>query len=178
MARVPVVGITAGVPDTGTGDVPTLETLIAPVPVTGTFTPGAALHGALDCVGAAATFSSIGLSGARMRLTRVQFQIATGTATTTAYNLVLLKADLATPVADNGVFSMAVGDRSNYIETIYIPQPVLMPGSAFQSITLNGLNIDFALSGTSLVGYLVAISSVTFAAVAHEVTLHCYPLGS
>ena len=178
MARVPVVGITAGVPDTGTGDVPTLQSIIAPDPVTGTFTPGAAAHGALDCVGAAQTFTFDVPSASRLRLTRVQFQIATGTAVATAYNLVLLKADLATPVADNGVFSMVVGDRSNYIETIYIPQPVLMAGSAFQSISLYSQNIDFKLTATSIVAYLVAISAVTFAAVAHEVTLHTYPMGS
>lgn len=176
MATITEVSITAGVPSSGTGEVPTLAKLLALPAVTVAFLPSAGAHGALDSVGGAMTFSNVGYSGAIVRVTKVILTIETTTPTATAYKLVLLNSDLTTPLADNAVWAPVTADAGKLLAIIDIPQPV-DGTSTLQYQFAEGLSVDCPLTTANLVGYLLAVSAVTFEAVDHNVTLISYPIG-
>lgn len=180
MATAREVTLTAGVPTSPSGEVSTIDRMLAGAPVTGSTTPAAASHTAGDCWGAAMTFSSVAPEADTIRLiTQLVFNINSGTAVTTAYNLYLFTASKASSQADDAAFSMAAADRTLLIGggPIYIPQPVIMPGTNFQTILIPNLNIEVYMTGTGLEAYLVNTTTATPQAVAHEVVLFSRPIG-
>lgn len=174
MASVRSVNITSGIPDSGTGDVPTLHALLSVPAVAATFTPAATSHTAKDVVGGAATFTSVGESGKMLMIAGATMSIATTTPTVTAWRLHLFNA-APTVIADDAAFTLASTDIDKYLGYIDLGTPVDLDSTA-QWAQVDGLIKPVLLTTANIVGYLVNLSTVTLEAVAHKVTLHTYPL--
>lgn len=136
-----------------------------------TFTPGAAAHGARDCFGAAQEFTYVGVSSGNCRtINSVELLINDGTAVTTVWELHMYDVTPPSAIADNGAFDIAAGDQASYLGYVSIPQTVDFGSAQYAKVDFIGQQIK--LRGTSVFAYLVAVSAITSAAVAHKVTLH------
>lgn len=133
------------------------------------FTPVASSHTANDVVGGAGTFSSIGNNGKKIILTRATLLINSGTAQATAWRLHLYNVTPPSATTDDGAWDLPSGDQSSYLGFISIPQAEDMGSSQWVEVDLSK---QITLSGTALYGYLVNMTTLTTAAVAHTVTLH------
>lgn len=174
MAAILEVGVTAGVPTSGTGEAATINSLHALTPSAATFTPAATSHTALDCVGGAATFSTVGTSGKLVMLCGASFSIDTTTPVASAFRLHLFNA-APTVIADDANFNVVSADIGKYLGFIDLGTAIDL-GSTCQWIEVNGLAKPVQLTTANIVGYLQNIATVTLEAVAHKVTLFAYPL--
>lgn len=174
MAAILEVGVTAGVPTSGTGEAATINSLHALSPVSASFTPAASSHTALDCVGGAATFTSIGTSGKLLMICGASFSIDTTTPVASAFRLHLFNA-APTVIADDANFNVVSADISKYLGFIDLGIAIDL-GSTCQWNEVNGIAKPVQLSTANLTGYLQNLSTVTLEAVAHKVFLMAYPL--
>lgn len=152
---------------------------LVPTPVGGgyaeaTFTPAANSHTAGDCNGAAQEFTLGAPSGCVFMITDADFYIDGGTAEATAWRLHLYNVTPPSALADDAAWDVPSGDRSAYIG--YIDLGTAVDLGATQAIQNAGVNRSVKLAGTSLFGYLVNLSTLTPAAVAHRVRLRGTPL--
>jgi hypothetical protein len=138
------------------------------------FTPAAASHTAGDCNGAAAEFTSMGESAGRIMITSASLLIAGATAEATAWRLYLFDVTPPSAVADDGPFVLPAGDLASFLGYVDLGTAVDLTDN--QWVEVHGLNKSVKLAGTSLFAYLVNLTTVTPAAVAHTVTLHAVGL--
>lgn len=135
-----------------------------------TFTPAASSHTAGDCNGAATNFASMGTSGARIMITSASLEIDGGTAEATAWRLYLYNVTPPSATADDGAWDLPSGDRTAFLG--YIDLGTAVDLGSTQWVETHGINKQIKLSGTDIYAYLVNLTTVTPAAVAHIVTLH------
>lgn len=134
-----------------------------------TFTPAATSHTAGDCNGAAGTFAFGAISGGIIRLTSASILINSGTAEATAWRCYLYNVTPPSAIADDGAWDLASGDQSAYIGFVDLFTAIDLGSTQYNKVT--GLCEDLKLSGTGAFGYLVNLTTLTPAAVAHVVTL-------
>lgn len=139
-----------------------------------TFTPAAASHTAGDCNGAAAEFQLGAPSGCVFLITDADFYIDGGTAEATAWRLHLYTVTPPSAIADDGAWDVASGDRASYVG--YVDLGTAVDLGSTQAVQNPGVNRAVKLAGTSLFGYLVNLTTLTPAAVAHRVRLKGTPL--
>lgn len=135
-----------------------------------TYTPAATSHVAGDANGAVQEFTTIGPSGGRVMITSSSLRIDGATAEATAWRLYLFNVTPPSALADDGAFLLASGDRASYLG--YIELGTALDIGDTQYIETNGHQKQIKLSGTSVFGYLVNLTTLTPAAVGHVVTLH------
>lgn len=136
----------------------------------GAFTPAAASHLAGDCNGAAATFALMGPSAGRIIIVSAVLKIASATAEATAWRLYLFNVTPPSALADDAPFVMATADLAVSLGYIDLGTAVDLVDNQF--VQVDGINHMVKLAGTSLFGYLVNLTTLTPAAVAHTVTLY------
>lgn len=153
----------------------------APVPVYGvgvsasaTFTPAASSHTANDVVGGAQTFALGALSGSVFMITDAELLINSGTAQATAWRLYLYNVTPPSATADDGAWDLPSGDQASFLG--YIDLGTAIDLGSTQWVENHGVNKTIKLSGTSVFGYLVNLTTLTTAAVAHTVKLYGVPL--
>ena len=153
----------------------------APVPVYGvgvsasaTFTPAASSHAAGDCNGAAGTFALGALSGSVFMITDAELEIDGATAEATAWRLYLYNVTPPSATADDGAWDLPSGDRASFLG--YIDLGTAIDLGSTQWVENHGVNKTVKLSGTGVFGYLVNLTTLTPAAVAHIVKLYGVPL--
>jgi hypothetical protein len=137
---------------------------------TATFTPAAASHTAGDSNGVAQEFTGMGPTGAHVLVTSATLTIAGATAEATAWRLYLFNVTPPSALADDAAFVFASGDRASFLGYVDLGTAVDLVDT--QWVETHGINKPVKLSGTSLFGYLVNLTTLTPAAVAHTVTLH------
>lgn len=142
--------------------------------VSATFTPGATSHVAGDVNGGAQTFAAVGLSGRIIMITGASLEIDGGTAEATAWRLYLYNVTPPSATADDGAWDLPSGDRASYLG--YVDLGTAVDLGSTQWVETQNINKQVKLSGTALFGYLVNITTLTPAAVAHIVTLHAVQL--
>lgn len=138
------------------------------------FTPAAAEYTAGDVFGTAQTFSGIGPSaGGTVRIISTTLLIAHTALVSSegAYTLHLFNAALASPLADNAAFDVAVADRSKYLGSLALGTPVDVGTSLWVEVNLLG-KLILVPSGGAVVGYLVNAATITPTAAARTVTIH------
>jgi hypothetical protein len=153
----------------------------APVPVYGvgvsasaTFTPAASSHTANDVVGGAQTFALGALSASVFMITDAELLINSGTAQATAWRLYLYNVTPPSATADDGAWDLPSGDQASFLG--YIDLGTAIDMGSTQWIENHGVNKTVKLSGTGVFGYLVNLTTLTTAAVAHTVKLYGVPL--
>jgi hypothetical protein len=139
-----------------------------------TFTPAASSHVANDCNGAAGTFASMGPSAGRVIINSASLEIDGGTAEATAWRLYLYDVTPPSATADDGAWDLPSGDRASFLG--YIDLGTAADLGSTQYCEVNGLTKQVKLAGTSLFGYLINLTTLTPAAVAHIVKLHAVPV--
>lgn len=139
-----------------------------------TFTPAASSHVANDCNGAAGTFSSMGPSGGRIMITSASVEIDGATAEATAWRLYLYNVTPPSATADDGAWDLVSGDRTAFLG--YVDLGTAVDLGSTQWVENNQINKQIKLAGTDLFGYLVNLTTLTPANVAHIVTLHAVGL--
>jgi hypothetical protein len=139
------------------------------------FTPAASSHtggsaGAIgDCVGAAAEFQLGAISGSEIAFVASSLLIAGATAEATAWRVYLYSVTPPSALADDAVFDIPSGDRASLLG--YVPIGTSEDSGNSSWVQSNGLYIPMRLTGTSVFGYLVNLTTASLAAVAHTVTL-------
>lgn len=140
-----------------------------------TFTPAAASHTAGDSVGTAQQFSFLNRDGgapsvgAHVCIASATLHILTATVETTAWKLHLFSVTPPSALADDAAFTLPAGDRAAYLGYIDFAQVLDLGDTLAIEATPNK---QIKLAGTSVFGYLVNGTTLTPAAVAHNVTLH------
>lgn len=160
--------------DTTLTDTSLTVTVTGAYSASATFTPAAASHTAGDVNGGAQEFTSMGESAGRVMITSATLKIDGGTAEATAWRLYLFNVTPPSAVADDGAFTLASGDRASFLGYVDLGTAVDLGDT--QWVETHGINKQVKLAGTSLFGYLVNLTTVTPAAVAHVVTLHSVSL--
>jgi len=179
MAALTQLTLTNGVPGDAADDgtVLTLDGYLAQTTgfsASATFTPAAASHVANDCNGAAGTFANMGLSGKRIVVTSATLEIDGATAEATAWRLYLYNITPPSATADDGAWDLPSGDRASFLG--YVDLGTAVDLGSTQWVETHGINKQVTLAGTSLFGYLVNLTTLTPANVAHIVTLHAVGL--
>lgn len=139
-----------------------------------TFTPAATSHAAGDCNGAAQQFSLGAPSGCTFLITDAELEIDGGTAEATAWRLYLYNVTPPSATADDGAWDLVSGDRASFLG--YVDLGTAVDLGSTQWIETHGINKAVKLSGTSVFGYLVNLTTLTPAAVAHIAKLYGTPL--
>lgn len=139
-----------------------------------TFTPAASSHAAGDCNGAAAEIDFNAPSGSRIMITSASLEIDGGTAEATAWRLYLFNVTPPSAVADDSPFVLPSGDRASFLGQIDLGTATDMtPANGdTQWVETHGINKQIKLAGDSVFAYLVNLTTLTPANVAHIVTLH------
>lgn len=152
-----------------------------PLPVVGqsysasaTFTPAASSHTAGDSNGTAGTFALGAISASRVMITSASLEIDGGTAEATAWRLYLFNVTPPSALADTGDFLLASGDRASFLGYVDLGTAVDLGDT--QWVETHVINKQIKLAGTGVFGYLVNLTTLTPAAVAHIVTLHAVQL--
>lgn len=135
-----------------------------------TFTPAATSHVANDVVGGAQEFTAVGNSATSILITGAELEIDGATAEATAWRLHLYSVTPPSATADDGAWDIPSGDRASYLG--YIDLGTAVDQGSTQWIETQGINKQVKLAGTSLFGYLINLTTLTPAAVAHKVNLY------
>ena len=136
-----------------------------------TFTPAAASHTAGDSNGTAGTFADMcDESGGHIMITSATLLIAGATAEATAWRLYLFSVTPPSALADDAAFVLASGDNASFLG--YVDLGTAVDLGSTQWVEVHGINKHVKLAGTDLFGYLVNLTTLTPAAIAHTVTLH------
>lgn len=144
------------------------------VSASATFTPAAASHVAGDVHGGAKEFALGAVSGSRLKINSVSLEIDGATVETTAWVLYLYSVTPPSAYADDAAWDLASGDRASFLGKVDIAQVVDLGSTLW--IETHNIGKQVKLAGTSVFGYLVNATTLTPAAVAHIVTLHCSPV--
>lgn len=147
---------------------------VTAVRASATFTPAASAHAAGDVVGAAAEFALAANSGGHLMITTASIMIEGGNAEATAWRLYLYGVTPPSALADDAVFDLPNGDRASFLGYVDLGTAADLGSTQWAEVTQ--LNKHVKLTGTSLFGYLVCLSALTPAAVAHNVTLRAVAL--
>ena len=143
---------------------------------TAVFTPAASSHTAGDSVGGAVEFVFTGKGGGKpetgmsLMITSASLMIADATAAVTAWRVYLFNVTPPSALADDAAFVLASADRASFLGYVDIGTAVDLVDT--QWVETHSINKQIKLSGTSVFGYLVDLTTLTTAAVAHTVTLH------
>jgi uncharacterized protein (DUF2141 family) len=152
-----------------------LTTIAAPgLSASATFTPAASSHTAIDCNGAAGTFALGAVSAGRVMITDASLEIDGATAEATAWRLYLYNVTPPSAYADDAAWDLGSGDRASFLG--YVDLGTAVDLGSTQWVQQSGLNRSIKLAGTSVYGYLVNLTTLTPAAVAHIVTLNAVQL--
>jgi hypothetical protein len=133
------------------------------------FTPAAASHTANDVVGAAAQFSLAAPAGSLLRIVNATMRVDGSTNETSTWRLHLYNVTPPSALADDAAFDLPSGDRASYLGYFDFAQLVDLGATLFIEATPAKV---IKLSGTSVFGYLVNLTTLTPAAVARVITLH------
>jgi hypothetical protein len=174
MARLRTVTVTAGVPTSGSGDVPTLDNFISEAPVGATFAIANAAYTSGDCVSTMQTFTSLGQSGKLLMICGATLSIDNTTAIASNFRLHMFNAAKATPLADNDPHTVLSADLTKYLGYFDLGTPVDVGTICW--ISQNGLAIPVLLSSADLLCQLEITTGLTPAASNLKVTLFTYPL--
>lgn len=141
-----------------------------------TFTPAASSHTTPACNGAAAqfSFSPAPVSGSVVMITDAEFEIDGATAEATAWRLYLYNVTPPSALSDTTTFDIPSGDRASYLG--YIDMGTAVDLGSTQWVEAHGINKMIKLSGTTVFGYLVNLTTVTPANVAHIGKLYGTPV--
>jgi hypothetical protein len=134
-----------------------------------TYTPAAASHTAGDSVGVAAEFALGAPSGSLLRIVSASMLVAGGTNETSTWRLYLFSVTPPSALADDAAFVLASGDRASFLGYFDFAQLVDVGDTLYIEATPNKV---IRLTGTSVFGYLVNLTTVSTAAVARTVTIH------
>jgi hypothetical protein len=127
------------------------------IPVTLTITNGA--YSINDVVGGLITFANA--SSAAGKRSVIHTITLSGVAAL-AYELWFFASDIATPAADNAVFTLVAADVAMCKGVIPIATTdYLAPASAFNVVTLRSVGFEFTCTATTLYAYLKAIATTT-----------------
>jgi hypothetical protein len=184
MAAVFSVGIAGGVPNSGDGEVMTLDALAAQLAsyttaVSLTRTADTNAYAANDVVGAATgstaalTFAGMGISASRIMITGCTFEIDASAIISgeTSYDLHLYSVAPPSALGDNAAFDLPSGDRASYLGKISLGSPQDLGSTLY--CEAQSLNKQVKLAGTSLFAYLVTTGAHTpTSARVYVVTLH------
>lgn len=134
---------------------------------------------ALDVVGGALTFTSMGPSGGRIMLTSTQLEldITAIPSGMTSFFLALYNVTPPSALADNAPWDLPSGDRASFLGIVQLGTPVDLGSTLY--VEQNIINKQIKLAGTSLFGYLVTQTGYTPAANSEVYvnTLHAVGLG-
>lgn len=133
------------------------------------FTPAATSHTAGDSVGGAKEFALNAPAGSLLRILNATMLVAGGTNETSTWRLYLFSVTPPSALADDAAFLLASGDRASFLGYFDFAQLVDVGDTLFIEATPSKV---IRLTGTSVFGYLVNLTTVTPAAVARTVTLH------
>lgn len=133
------------------------------------FTPAATSHTAGDAVGVAAEFALAAPAGSLLRIVSASMLVAGGTNETSTWRLYLFSVTPPSALADDAPFLLASGDRASFLGYFDFAQLVDVGDTLFIEATPNKV---IRLTGTSVFGYLVNLTTVTTAAIARTVTVH------
>lgn len=129
---------------------------------------------AVDNVGGALTFASMGPSASAIMITSAQLEadIAAIPTGMTSFRLYLYNITPPSAVVDNGPWDLPSGDRASYLGYIDLGTPADLGATCYCEAT--NINKQLKLSGTSLFAYLVTAGGFTPAANSevYKVTLH------
>jgi hypothetical protein len=139
-----------------------------------TFTPAASSHVANDVNGGAQTFAFAAPSGSVFCITDAELEIDGATAEATAWRLYLYNVTPPSATADDGAWDLPSGDRASFLG--YIDLGTAVDLGSTQWVETHAINKVVKLSGTSVFGYLVNLTTLTPAAVAHTVKLYGTPI--
>jgi hypothetical protein len=139
-----------------------------------TFTPAASAHTAPACNGAAQSIALGAISASRIMITSASLEIDGATAEVTAWRLYLYSVTPPSALTDTTTFDVPAGDRASYLG--YVDLGTAVDLGSTQWVETNIINKQVKLAGTGLFGYLVNLTTLTPAAVAHIVTLHAVGL--
>lgn len=134
-----------------------------------TFTPAASGHTAPACNGAAGTFALAAPSGCTFKIMSATLEIDGATAEVTAWRLYLYNVTPPSATADASGWDLVSGDRASFLG--YIDLGTAIDLGSTQWVENQAVEKVIKLSGTSVFGYLVNLTTLTPAAVAHIVTL-------
>jgi hypothetical protein len=136
-----------------------------------TFTPAAASHTAGDSNGVAGTFSDMcDENGGHIMITSASLSIASATAEATAWRLYLFSVTPPSALADDAAFALATADLAVFLGQIDLGTAVDLVDN--QWVEVHGINKHIKLASNNIYAYLVNLTTLTPAAVAHIVTLH------
>lgn len=133
------------------------------------FTPAAASHVANDCNGAAAEFDFNAPAACHLMITDASLTIAGGTAEATAWRLYLYTSTPASAIADDGAWTLDIATDTTFVG--YVDLGTAIDLGSTQWVQNSSINRVVKLTGDSLFGYLVNLTTLTPAAVAHTVKL-------
>lgn len=139
-----------------------------------TFTPAASSHTAGDVNGGAQKFELDAPTGGVFMITDADLYIDGGTAEATAWRLHLYNVTPPSALADLGDWNLPSGDRSAYLG--YVDLGTALDVGDTQGIQNPGINRTIKLASGDVWAYLVNLTTVTPAAVAHRVRLKGVPL--
>jgi len=134
-----------------------------------TYTPAAASHTAGDSVGVAAEFALGAPSGSLLRIVSASMLVAGGTNETSTWRLYLFSVTPPSALADDAPFTLASGDRASFLGYFDFAQLVDVGDTLYIEATPNKV---VRLTGTSVFGYLVNLTTVSTAAIARTVRIH------
>jgi hypothetical protein len=134
-----------------------------------TYTPAASSHTAGDSVGVAAEFALGAPSGSLLRIVSASMLVAGGTNETSTWRLYLFSVTPPSALADDAAFTLASGDRASFLGYFDFAQLVDVGDTLYIEATPNKV---IRLTGTSVFGYLVNLTTVTTANVARTVRIH------
>jgi hypothetical protein len=133
------------------------------------FTPAASSHTAGDAVGVAAEFALNAPAASLLKIVSASLLVAGGTNETSTWRVYLSNVTPPSALADDAPYVLAAADRATFIGYFDFAQLVDIGDSLYIEATPNKI---IRLTGTSVFGYLVNLTTVTPAAVARTVTLH------
>lgn len=136
------------------------------------FTPAAAEHTAGDVVGGAQEFALGAQSGALLRIVGASIRVNGGTNETSTWRLYLYSVTPPSAAADDAAYALPSGDRASFLGYFDFAQLVDLGDTLYIEAGPDKL---VRLTGTSIFGYLVNLTTVTPAAVARVVTIHAVP---
>lgn len=149
--------------------------LRTPYDSSATFTPAAASHTAGDSVGVATEFKLFGPPGGRVMVTSATLEIDDATVVASAFRVYLFSITPPSALADDAAFVLASGDRASFLG--YVDLGTAIDLGSTQWVETHGINKQMKpLTTSSVWGYLINLTTVTPAAVAHIVTLHTMAL--
>lgn len=134
-----------------------------------TFTPAAASHVAGDVNGGAQEFALAAPAASLLNIVNASLLVAGGTQETSTWRLYLFGVTPPSALADDAAFLLPSGDRASFLGYFDFAQLVDVGDTLYIEATPNK---HIRLTGTSVFGYLVNLTTLTPAAVAHTVRLH------